>query len=74
MGSLETGDSLSDLCSDTYDLEHWSNQKAHEEVIREEAAQRELAGDDLMRAHVHDHRTHNAHQQSRGQAHQRGCR
>ena len=66
------GERFAELGPDGHDLEHRPHQEAQEDRVGEEAADREVAGQDLAGAHVHDRRADEPEEHGRGEAQQRG--
>jgi hypothetical protein len=51
-----------------------AHQEPEKKRVGEEAANRQRSGKDLVRADVHDHSSHDTHEQAGGQAHHTGRR
>ena len=71
-GALQAGDRFGDLGADANHLKQRRGQVSEEHGVGEEAAQRQLAGENLARSHEHDDRADDAHQSRGRQAHDRG--
>ena len=70
--ALEAGERLGELRADGHDLEDRRHQEAQEDRVGEEAAHRQMAGEDLARPDVHDRGADQPEQHGRGQAQHRG--
>ncbi len=70
--ALQPGDRFGDLRADADHLEQRGSQISQEHGVGEEAAERQLAGENLARAHEHHDRADDAHQRRRRKAHHRG--
>ena len=71
-GALQAGQGFAELGSDADDLEERRGEVSEKHDVGEIAAEGELSGQDLARAHEHDDGPDDAHQHGRGEAHERG--
>ena len=69
--ALQAGERFRYLRADAHHLEHRRHQERQEHGERHEAADGEIAGQDLPRADEHHHRAHHPHQHGGAKAHQR---
>ena len=69
LGAFQSGESFRDLGPDIDDLNDGGDQKSQKKRVGKKAADGQGARHDLVRAHVHDDRSHHSHEQAGGKAH-----
>src|SRR5713226_9828434 len=70
--ALQTSQSFGELGSNGNDLHDGCDQEPEKKSVGEEAADGERARHDLVRAHVHDDRSHHSHQHACRETHDGG--